>query len=153
MGGLFDGSFMGEFGEIAENTCGMLLNMLAGVPGTEGAYGMCECIMTNALNVAFNNFDMSAIGGAMECVGKTQEYIGMVMAGGYQPEGYDGQDMMGDMVDHMADHDADDHDDDDYDDHDGSGDHDDDDDDDDDDDSGDDDSGNEDDDDDDDRRR
>jgi len=94
-----------DMGELAGQTCDMLLFQLnALLPGAGGAGEMCQCMMENILTVGFSgNVDMSMLGGALDCVNKTQQFITDIMSG------------------HGGDHD-DDHDDMD---HHGSGDHDD----------------------------
>jgi len=48
---MFDGSFKGSTDDLAHATCDMLLSTLAGVPGADMAYGMCNCMMENILRI------------------------------------------------------------------------------------------------------
>jgi len=81
----FDGSNKYEDNaSLAKATCDMLLFSLnEAVPGANMAGDMCQCIMENVLAVGVTgNVDMSMLGGAMECVSMTQEFIGMIMGNG-----------------------------------------------------------------------
>merc|ERR1712151_585586 len=109
---MFDGSNgWQDTALLAHATCDMLLSTLNDfAPGANLAGDMCNCMMENILAVGFSgNVDMSMLGGAMDCINKTQEFITMVMMG-------TDMDKDQDMDDHDMDEEDDDEDDDDEDD-------------------------------------
>merc|ERR1711953_1251844 len=113
---MFDGSNdWQDTASLAHATCDMLLSALNDfAPGANLAGDMCNCMMENILAVGFSgNVDMSMLGGAMDCINKTQEFISMVMMGTDMDKDHD-------MDDHDMDedHGSGDHDDDEDEDHD-----------------------------------
>merc|ERR1712151_1492049 len=113
---MFDGSNdWQDTASLAHATCDMLLSTLNDfAPGANLAGDMCNCMMENILAVGFSgNVDMSMLGGAMDCINKTQEFITMVMMGTDMDKDHDMDDHDMDEDHGSGDHDMEDHNDDD----------------------------------------